>query len=357
MIAAEEGEAWRTVAGRRLAHEILSAAEGGQPCILRNRRGGAVATLRETAANDFPCWIHVIQGHVDIAPQQALAALASPGATSAAHARLIELIAGEDLCETVVVVQVESDALAQWITFAGTFASARRAYSGQAAGLVLLTCETCEPPGGCRQFDDDLIVDPLDALIFVRDRTGWPRGRLAEAATAVLVEACRGNMDLILQFLDLDPQQAFNPLAVLRGFPSSEHPRPLRWRDRDEACPLWLARQDESLVAQRIWRGQLSVLFPWLEEVRGEIVTKAAARLAGVEQRDRLTGDVLAMVDYEFGDIAYALKRKGEPQHLVNSAHELRITRNKLAHCIPLEVSDLAAAELAARGLLHALVP
>lgn len=326
----------------------------GRPCILRNRRAGAVAMLRDTAASDFPCWVQVVQGLVDVPPQQTLAFLASPGATSAAHARLIELIASDDLCETVVIARVESSALAQWITFAGAFASARRAYNGPAAGLVLLTCESCDAPVGCHAFDDDLIVDPLDALIYVRDRTNWPRSRLVEAATAVLVEACRGDVDMITEFLHLAPEQAFNPLAVLGERQSHGHPNLLRWRDRDEPCPLWLARTNIDLLARRVWRGQLSVLFPWLEEVRGGIVTAAAHQLARVKQQDRLTGEILDPDDYEFADIAYSFKQLGEAHHLVNAAHVLRLMRNKLAHCIPLEVADLQSAEVAAKGLLHA---
>ena len=348
------GQAWRTPGARRLVYNVLLTATNGAPCIIRNRREGAIAAFCEAAASDFPCPVEVIDARSDIMPLQAIAELASPGANSAAHARLIELIAGEDLRETIFIVRVDSAAITPWVTFAGIFASARRAYPGPAASLVLLTRDACDIPEGCRAWDDNLVIDPLDALIFVRERTEWPRTRLAQAASAVLVEACRGDLDLIDQFLDLKPEQAFNPMAIFRASPPTKSENSLYWRERDEPCPLWLASKDPARLSQRIWRGQLSVLFPWLEELRTEILAKGGRKLSVDGMRDAL-GGVLAFEDFEFVQIAYALKQNGAASHLVDAAHTLRLTRNELAHCRPLEVADLQSAEMAARRLIQAL--
>lgn len=354
MTEGEEGHAWRTPGARKLVYDVLLEATNGRPCILRNRREGAVAAFCETAAGDFPCSVEIVQGHAGTAPQQALAELASPSASSAAHARLLELITGEELRETVVLVRVEGEALGQWVTFAGTFASARRPYDGPAASLVLLTPELCDIPSGCSAWNDDLIVDPLDALMFVRDRTNWPRSRLVQAASAVLVEVCRGDVDLMDRFLDLSPEQAFNPMGTIRAMAKSPDERLLLWRDRDEPCPHWLAARDAARLLQRVWRGQLSVLFPWLEEVRAEILTRGARKLTIQGICDSI-GEPLAPEDFEFSQIAYALKQKGAEHNLVNAAHALRLIRNELAHCRPIEVTDLQAAESSAKRLIQAL--
>jgi len=339
-----------TPGARTLAYVVLQEAMNGRPGILRSRRDGAVDALCQAAASDFPCSIEIIAGRVDIEPKQELAQLASPGASSGARAGLTELIANEGLRDTMVLACVGADCLPHWVTFAGLFASARKAFEGPAAGLILITDERCATPAGCRQWDDDAIIDPIDAMVFIRDQTHWPHSRLVEAATAVLVETCRGDLDLIDRFLDLDPQKAFNPMAVFGTLPPSPEQKPLFWRGRDEPCPLWLLGKNPSGLSQRIWRGQLSILFPWLEEVRTQIVSIGARSFSRAKVCDD-AGRTIKPEDFEFVHIALALRSMGVAQTLVNAAHTLRLTRNELAHCRPIGVADLKAAERAATEL------
>jgi hypothetical protein len=107
-------------------------------------------------------------------------------------------------------------------------------------------------------------------------------------------------------------------------------------------------------LSQRVWRGQLSILFPWLEEVRTLILSNGAKKLSKARVSDTL-GQGLKVDDFEFVHIAFALKSIEAPQPLVNAAHTLRLARNELAHCRPIGFADFKAAEGAAIALCEGL--
>lgn len=347
------GCAWATTEGQKLLSRVLAAAVRGQPVIMRNRRAGALEAIDRIASNDFACTVRTIGGEASENPHRSLAALASPGANSAAHSRLLELISSDELNDAVIVVEPDTRWLKDWIAFAGAFAKARQAFAGAAASLILLVADRLPAPAGCFAVDDDTIIDPLDALVFVRDQVSWPKSRLADVAAAALVEACRGDLDQIACFLNYPAERLFNPQDLIAALPATHDSRMLYWRGRDEACPIWLVQQNPEQLQHRIWRGQLSLIFPWLEEARAEFLSRCA-NLLPRGLCDKVSAEPLHVSDYEFSHISYGLRVRNADPSLVAAANTLRIARNELAHCRPLAVLDFKQVDEAIRILARA---
>lgn len=339
--------AWTTRAGEALAGKVIVEAGDGRPVILRSRRAGAVdALLREAENSGFAAQLLEPTGD----PLACLAGLLSAGASAATHSRLVEIIAADGLSDALVIVSVPPGSEADWLTFAGTFATARATFSGAAASLVLLLAENHGCPAGCIALDDNNIVDPIDAHYFARTRGNWPQDLLGETATAAVIEVCRGEFELIESLLDLDPKQAFNPVAALAERLPDHGARLQFWRGRDEACPGWLLRTNSRFLQRRVWRGHLHALFPWLEEVRVDLIEAAAGTLPA-RWTDERTGEQIAREDFEFLHLALTLGKTGRHGRQAQCAHDLRVTRNELAHCRPLEYEQFVSAVRAAREL------
>ena len=346
----KEGHAWRTRDGIALITQVLGNAIEGRPVLLRARHGGAVVAILESARNEW-CWnTYLVTDTAACSPQACLEALVPQDVRATAQGQLLELIAGEELRDAVIIVEVAPVAFKSWLAFAGTFASARRAFNGPAAGLVLLTPDLASAPSNCIALADDGVVDVLDALLFIRDHSNWPRNLLAQAAASVLVEVCRGELDLIQRLIDLSPDQALNPSDAIRALGPSSNERLMHWRSQAEPCPIWLLTNDFGRLTQRVLRGQLGVLFPWLEEMRSVIARRGAKVLPdGLE--DKVTGDRLSVLDYEFAHIVVAMSRMGARSSQIDAAIKLRDARNDLAHGRPLGPRMLAEVEVAARTL------
>ncbi len=349
----ESGNAWRTGRGQALAVEALTHAVNRRPVLLHARHAGA-ATLLAESANELSYHAHHVTHTAGRTPQACIEALVPPDVRAAARGELLPLIASDDLRDAVIIVEAAPEAFKSWLAFVGLFASVRRHYDGPAASLVVLTPEHCSAPNHCVVLNDDDIVDVLDALLFVRDRSNWSRSRLAQTAAAVVVEVCRGDLDQIDCLLGPSPEHFLDPTAALRNLEPSNDKRLLKWRDQEEPCPTWLLAHDPARLSDRILRGQLSVLFPWLEETRSLVTRRGARQLpAGVE--NKVTGDRLSVPDYEFAHIVIALIQSGAPRVQIDAAVTLRDSRNDLAHGTPLSSARLAAAQSAARTLVAAL--
>lgn len=353
----EAGRAWRTAGGIGLARRIVVTAKAGTPVVLNASRAGALAALEAMAEDEFAVTALRIFAADDLTPTASLATLIDPRGSFAGNASLVALIADAAVRDGIVIVSTGSADTRPWLAFAGVFASARATFAGPAAGLVLLHdgaggagIAAASVPRGCEALDDDAIVDPLDAFVTVRAGSDWPATLTAEAAAAALVEACRGDLDQIAGLALLSPEEAFEPSAVFARSPAADGAAPLRWRDRSESCPFWLAGCDPERLRRRIWRGQLSIVFPWLEETRVRYLEQSGAYLS-TDAVDRETGERRDVAAYEFAHIAAALGRSGQDRRQVDAAHMLRHARNELAHCRPLTLHDFQRAQSAAAFL------
>lgn len=331
------GRAWRSLAGRQLARQVVRTAVEGRPVILRIGRGGALAAL-QAVADDFAVVPLALDARESVPPVSAVAGLADLAGVYSASTSVVRLVTDPALRDAVVVVGLEGVDPRPWLAFAGVFANARASCRERAASIVLLHRARCQVPAGCQALDDDGIVDPLDALLLMRDEAGWPRTLTAQTAAAALAEACRGDLDLLASLTSLRPEEAFEPFAAFARGVAPAEPDRLPWRGRAEPCPFWLAHRQPDRLRHRIWRGQLSVLFSWLEEVRSDFLQRARLGTAALE----------------FADIAERLRRLGCGGRQLSAVHTLRATRNELAHCRALSIDGFRHAEAAAAILLSA---
>lgn len=307
------GEGWRTPTAQKLAHTILSTAIEGKPAIVRVRREGALGCLTEAAMN-LACEIRPLAP--DNAPMESVAAAAGFAERMSASGSLVALISGPALRYSILLVDLIGTDPAPWLAFAGLFATARRSFRETAAGLVLLTSESFGAPNGCVALDDDAIVDVIDAMAALHNWSGWPLTLTNEVAMAVAVEVSRGDLDLLRAFAEAGPDVAFDPATWL-GTRSLEGKKNLIWRGREEPDPIWLLHHDQPRLDRRRWRGQLTSLFPWLENVRIDYLQRRGwSRDAG---------------ELEFTQLINRLQGLQQDRHVI-PLKQLRWVRNELAH-------------------------
>src|SRR5690606_12369688 len=114
-------------------------------------------------------------------------------------------------------------------------------------------------------------------------------------AEALAVELATGDVDFISRLVSagydalLDPKNYFLEA----------------WKERCEAEGRQYALASFELA---IWKAQLQALFPWLEELRHEVVTRHG-RLLTVDEAQKQPG-VQEVSDLELGAIAHQLSRK-----------------------------------------------
>ncbi len=226
---------------------------------------------------------------------------------------------------------------APWPTFLRRFAQARRA----APGLCILVPD--RPPalaGG----DLPCAGDWREGLSR-GDRVIWaekhlPHGRsglAAELAVALAVELCAWRLDLAAELARAGLDDLTRPLAWLgrrRVEPAAE---PGRW----EACPLALYRAGEiRQLERRIWRAQLSVFFPMLEERRLELIDRHRKRLRIDEHL--LSLGVNSVEEIELGALRFQLRSVLDRRD-ADRLDVLSRLRNRLAHRQPGAPEDCRA--------------
>lgn len=312
------GECWRTHTGRMLARRVLTEAVDGRPVLLRTRREGAGASMQQASAH-LACDVRSVA--TPGPPMARIAAAAEFGDRMTGTGSLLTLISSAKLRHSVLMIDIVDEDPQSWITFAGVFATARRQFPHPAAGLVLLTRGAVPPPSGCVAFDDDGIVDVIDAMAAIRNWSGWPLTLFNEMAMSTAVEVCRGDLDLLYAMTEAGPEVAFDPRAWLMTTTAPTDACRLPWRGRDEPDPMWLARNDTMWLAKRLWRGQLTILFPWLEAVRADYL-QARGWQADAEH-------------LEFTPLIERLKRIGGSGRHIAALKVLRSARNELAHGSP----------------------
>ena len=104
---------------------------------------------------------------------------------------------------------------------------------------------------------------------------------------------------------------------------------------RSFACPLHLAATgNRHEIDRRIWRAQLSSLFPWIEEHRLRIIDRYR-KLLRVDDHLR-TLHVTEIENIELGALRYQL-RQHIPRAELEHIEALAAMRNDLAHRKPVD--------------------
>ncbi len=162
---------------------------------------------------------------------------------------------------------------------------------------------------------------------------------LAALATALAVELCGWRLDLAAELARARREDLLNPEGWLAARHGDDRMPSCRLDDEEMACPLSLLEDGEvDALRRRIWRAQLLVLFPWIEERRQVVVTRHRRRLR-VDERQRDLG-VRDVDGLEFGAIAHQLKAIVGP-HEAERMWRLARIRNEIAHRRPARRDDL----------------
>lgn len=214
-------------------------------------------------------------------------------------------------------------------------------------------------------------VDSLDVKILVREAWRVTAARafgVGQALREALIsEFSSGDIELAVHLLDrplgdlLAPADALTAFGRVRGWSADQVPE---WKrgsllvvdGRERTHPARLAVDDVRLkeVERHIWRAEVEVLFPFIEDERGRVVTEWRGELSLSLQRRSVktaTGQVLDQPDQlELSHIVERLGVLPGTQALRDWLSLLHSVRNDLAHLRPGSREDvLRVAEMALR--------
>lgn len=221
-----------------------------------------------------------------------------------------------------------------WVIFLKRFCVQRSSWGLGPSFLVLWPSGSYVMPGVAD-------VEPWHRQLRRGDLVIWaeehlPRARegvLEHLAVMLAVELCGWRLDLAAALV----QAALSDLADPLDWLSRRTERVVR--DTKPTCPL--AARDAGLhdeLRLRVWRAQLASLFPELETVRIDVVSRNRSRLV-IDERLRALG-VTSVDEIEFGGLRHQLRH-----HLKRpQADELELlarARNALAHRRPIDPDDL----------------
>jgi hypothetical protein len=319
-------ERFLDVLGAARLDGALEAAAEGRPLILRARRADTAQRLLERAIYGRTS-LETVTVDIDVATPQA--ALIEAGARCVPGiANLVECSTSPRLDYKLFVVDLGGREVGPWLTLAGTFAR-MRADVVEGPALVLIGNATTAP-AGCEFLDDGGFVGPAEALMLVGEKRKGS-GLLTECADAAAIEVSRGDLVQLGALLDLNDRERFDPTDWLGSQAVSE--MKLIWRARDEVCATWLARHAPTRLRNRIWRGHVSVMFPWIANALADFLEVHGRRLPA-SLPDRHTGAPIPRADFEWGELVFCLNQRAPA--LGDKAHNIRMVRNALAHRRPL---------------------
>ena len=234
-----------------------------------------------------------------------------------------------------------------WCNFLSRYAQASRSRSllGRTMFLVPLAGNPpVEPPTADVALVNrtwDGVLDDVDLLLFaserLRQRAVSPlrRSLLATAVARVASwdfhTACAllAESDRII----MAPTDVLRAIARDKGW-SPETPLDWRLGTASQSGILHPARaaiEDPPVeIHRRLWSAQLSVLLPWIEDLRHETV---AGNLYEVKRQMRNAGDGHAdPYELELGDLCALFSRRGADRAIRRTVRRLRDVRNELAH-------------------------
>jgi hypothetical protein len=224
--------------------------------------------------------------------------------------------------------------LGSWSVFMARFAKAR-AEAGEGVAVLFLG------PAGFRSDNVERMewarrFKRIDSLIWAEFSVPDARsGLFQDLAVNIAVELCGWRLDLIEDFVSQREEDILSPCGWLHRNADRASAFESEYGRRNFACPLSLfARGELQEIEQRVWRAQLSALFPWIEEQRLLIVDRYQKFLSVDDHL--LSLRVQGVENIELGAMIYQLRRhlpRGEIEHI----EDLAAMRNALAHRKPVE--------------------
>lgn len=311
---------WLNDIVRRLSHGLAVVPFD------QSRPAGVVDALRSHLR------LHPVDLHAN-SGQTPASAVADVFGTAPTLEALLNPVLDQELA-IILLAKLEKRDLNGWSMFLERFASAR--VSGRPGPSLLVI----DPPPG--------LIIPTVAL--AKDwRTGLRRGDLviwaeehlpttreglaADVAVALAVELCGWRLDIGASLAQAGLDDLADPINWLSRRPE----KPIL--GTSPLCPLAIFVENrKSELQQRIWKAQLSSLFPALENWRLDLVTKHRNRLR-IDEHLRSLG-ITSVDEIELGALLFQLRRYlNRPD--AAQLDTLARARNKLAHRQPVDPEDV----------------
>jgi hypothetical protein len=256
-----------------------------------------------------------------------------------------------------------------WRTFLVRFAVEARAHVvGESGQLCLLVSGDVSTTGldgdpGLRRIAWRDRVSRLDVLLHLgRSWNGEGRsGVERDLRIALAAELAAYDLDLAGRLFAeplarlLSPQRLLEAEAAQRGWSgriqgdgwASGRVDGVEGKRLEHGASVAAARDNDEL-RRRVWRAELGVVFPWLEERRIEIVWKLRDVLTPMES---LFGYVERIEDLELAHVLRQVRQKRRGLEWEPRLNAMNRLRRSLAHLEPVDLGDLAEA-----GVVHATV-
>lgn len=245
---------------------------------------------------------------------------------------LDSLLSDASLVDHVAIIDLDPgcDVVDQWIVFLRRFLMASRSEGGSVAIVLVSPFVACGAPvNPCLVWKNRLQRTDINiwADLHVNRRLHEPLASLA-AATAVEVGGWR--LDVVAALAASAVEDIFEPIEMLeqwRGTAVGEVDAV--GREEIQCCVDLLEREKRNELLKRVWRAQLRILFPWVEEFRQQIIDRHRRKLIVTPEQRNL--GVNSLEDIELGGLLYQLRSKvsvGEADLIAALAR----LRNDLAH-------------------------
>ena len=191
----------------------------------------------------------------------------------------------------------------------------------------------------------DGVPDELDLMLFANEhlRQRSISSSLRVLLSTVVARIVSWDFDSALHLLGENEQSILAPTEVLRSIAIDKgwsRETPMTWElgttsQSGIAHPARAALEDPPReIERRLWSAQASVLLPWIETLRHDIVT---AHLFEVRRQMRHYGmDKEDPYGVEIGDLTRIFGMKGADRSVRKRIEKLRTARNALAHLQPL---------------------
>lgn len=176
----------------------------------------------------------------------------------------------------------------------------------------------------------------IDAMIWAEFHVPSGRSTLfQDLAVNLATELCGWRLDLIADLVTQREEDIVHPYGWLKRNLDRASSFEGSFGTRTFSCPLHLSSSgDGKECDQRIWRAQLSSIFPWIEEHRIRIVERYK-RFLRIDDRLRQL-KVFEVENIELGALAYQL-RQHVPRNEFEHMEALASMRNDLAHRKPMD--------------------
>ncbi|WP_434617156.1 hypothetical protein [Azospirillum sp. B2RO_4] len=282
-------------------------------------------------------------------PAEALMRRLLPRETRVAVATARTLCQSVELEGEAVVLHGAGGHWQSWDIFMRAFAR-DRLRTGSVAPLrvaVLMDELPARPGGDYPVLTAAPLLGRIDTALYVAQAMrGRGRGAFDLALIeALIIELTGWNLPLADALVRLPEHTLFAPFDWLREQQAAAVPM-REWDGAPFRCSVAAATaNDRRTIARRVWKGQLHTVFPWLEEVRLQVVDAYANPLLRNLPLQTPYGTTITVPeDLEFGAITHLLRNQLD-RPVRAMLERMAEVRNCLAHREPVDGTKLKAVQ------------